>query len=286
MILIDLSQIAISSICGVQSSALTRQEFTENFVRHVLLSSIKSIRAKHPTYADETVIACDGKNYWRKEAFPYYKANRKTRQVIEGVDWEIFYSALAKFKTELAKNFPYKVIEVDRCEADDVIGTIASLAYGKKVMIVSSDQDFLQLQKFPWVSQWSFSSQKDLKVLGSAESFLREKIIKGDSGDGIPNILSDNDTFVTPSKRQNVMTKKRLDAFMGSDSSVYEESTRANFARNTMLIDLINEIPPTYREQIHESYVNAGVNLPSGKVYNYLFEHALHYHMKDPSGLI
>ena len=196
MILVDYSQVAIASIM-----AQTRGENTpdEDLVRHIILNNIRLIRNKFKNDYGEIVLCCDAGNYWRKDIFPHYKASRKTKQQKSDFDWNALFNILGKVREEIREFFPYKVLNVERCEADDVIATIAKRAAEsfpvEDVLIVSSDKDFQQLQKHGNVKQWNPIKKAFVKC-SDPEKFLQDLIIRGDSGDGVPNSLSDDDCFV------------------------------------------------------------------------------------------
>ena len=159
-----------------------------------------------------------------------------------------------KIKQELKDVFPYKVIQVDGCEADDVIATIThregrELNTGEKILILSGDKDYIQLHKYANVKQYNPVMKKWI-VHSNPEQYLLEHIIKGDIGDGVPNILSPDNAFVM-NIRQKPVTKKRLEEFANIDKMNLE--VQRNYARNKMLIDL-SQVPDHLKEKILEEY--------------------------------
>jgi hypothetical protein len=78
-----------------------------------------------------------------------------------------------------------------------------------------------------------------------------EHIIKGDSGDGVPNILSP-DNCLAIGERQKMMTANRLANFLKGPDHM-DENTVRNYHRNKMMIDL-TEIPDAYKKKILEDY--------------------------------
>lgn len=248
MIIIDLSQFLISSVFAQVGSAKS-VEIEENLLRHILFNSIRAVKVKYKDYGD-VVIACDDKNYWRKDLFPYYKAHRKKAREESPIDWNVVFECLDKFKQELRDNFPYKVIQVPHVEADDIIAVLTKHYHHERVMIISSDKDFQQLQKYPFVGQYSPITKKELHC-SYPEQYLLEHIIKGDTGDGIPNCLSPDNTFVM-GLRQKPLTAKRLQQ-ISYDTTSLDEATRRNFLRNKALIDF-DEIPADVEKQILEAF--------------------------------
>jgi len=128
----------------------TNLKIEEDLIRHMVLNSIRMLRSKFSDKYGELVICCDSKHYWRRDIFPYYKANRKKDRDKSDVDWPSLFTFLNKVKQELRDYFPYKVIEVDGAEADDIIGTLVREHHLMEnyILIVSSDKDFMQLQKY------------------------------------------------------------------------------------------------------------------------------------------
>jgi len=246
MILIDMNQIMISNLM----MQLKGDALNENLVRHMVLTALRAFERQYsPTYG-EVVLAYDSKHYWRKEAFPYYKQNRKKDREASDLDWGAIFEVLNKIRDEIKNFFPYKVVEVYGAEADDVISTLTTFqAYkniklekqGKeteKVLILSGDKDFIQLQKYPFVKQYNPILKKEIKH-DNPRVYALEHIIKGDKSDGIPNFLSDDDTFVS-NKRQKPISKKNLEKWVTLSPSDFCLSKEAleNYERNKNLIDL------------------------------------------------
>ena len=268
MILVDYSQVAIAS-----TMAQTRGENTpdEDLVRHIILNTIRILRNKFKNDYGEIVLCCDAGNYWRKDIFPHYKASRKTKQKKSDFDWNALFNILGKVREEIREFFPYKVLNVERCEADDVIATIAKRAAEsfpvEDVLIVSSDKDFQQLQKYGNVKQWNPIKKAFVKC-DDPEKFLQDLIIRGDSGDGVPNSLSDDDCFVVEGKRQKPLTKKALarmhDAFLRGD---LPPENRPFIERNKKLVDFEN-IPEQYELNIISEF-DKNPRGDRGKLFNY-----------------
>jgi hypothetical protein len=246
MILIDMNQIMISNLM----MQLKGDALNENLVRHMVLTALRAFERQYsPTYG-EVVLAYDSKHYWRKETFPYYKQNRKKDREASDLDWNAIFEVLNKIRDEIKTLFPYKVVEVYGAEADDVISTLTTLqAYknikmekeGKipeKVLILSGDKDFIQLQKYPFVKQYNPILKREIRHHNPKE-YILEHIIKGDKSDGVPNFLSDDDTFVT-GKRQKPISKKNLEKWVTLDPSVFclDAQSVQNYERNRKLIDL------------------------------------------------
>ena len=268
MIIVDLSQVMLSNLM-MQLGNHTNAEVEENMVRHMVLNSLRSYRNKFSEEFGELVIACDNKNYWRKQVFPYYKANRKKSQEASELDWTSIFECMNKIRAELKEYFPYKVVDVDACEADDIIATLCKHSDHDDILILSGDKDFIQLQTYPNVKQYDPVRKKWINH-ANPKQYKREHILRGDSGDGVPNVLSDDDTFVSSSKRQKPLTQKKIDTLLdmfGNISENVDNTTLRNYQRNIKLIDLY-AIPQSVEDRILEEY-NSLESKGREKLFNY-----------------
>ena len=252
MIIFDFNQVAISNLMEQIGSSKTAVD--ESLVRHMILNTIRTYVKKFKAeFGTNIIIACDNKKYWRREIFPYYKANRKKSRESSGHDWNSIFDCLNKIRDELREHSPYKVIEVDTAEADDIIAVLSiKHSANEKVMILSSDKDFAQLQKYPNVEQYSPILKKFIKEpLPSAQ--LKQLIIRGDKSDGIPNILSKDGVFVE-GVRQKPITEVKIINWMNQKPEEFctEEMLR-NYNRNEILIDL-TRIPENLKQNIIDTY--------------------------------
>lgn len=279
MIIFDLNQILYSNI---MMFVRTNKDsiISEDLIRHMVLSSIKSINTKFKSQYGNIVIACDSSNYWRRKYFAYYKASRvKQRNAIK-IDWTHVFLIMSNIKKELAEYFPYHVINIDGAEADDVI-SVLSHKYGNtdtKILIVSGDKDYIQLQKFSNVSQYDPVRKKMIKHT-SPQKYLREHILRGDVGDGIPNVLSVDSSFVAGIK-QKPITSKKMDHWLSlSDEEVLRDIPAENYIRNQNLIDL-SKIPSDISASIFANYETQH-SKPSR-----LFEYFMKYNLKNLMGSI
>lgn len=257
MILLDLNQVVIANLMiGVK-----RGDINEDLIRHMVLNSIRSYNKKFNTKYGEMVICCDSQNYWRRDIFPFYKAHRKKDRAKSPYDWNMIFNSISTVKEELIKYLPYKVVEVPKCEADDCIAVLAK-KYGKwseKILIISSDKDFVQLQRYPNVEQYSPRTKQFLKIEDPL-MYIKEHIIKGDSGDGIPNIKSPDNVFLDPNQRQKNIPSKNLPQWLNTDKKLWATNDMLrNYDRNEQLIDF-EHIPDGYVSQIIETYDNAKTN--------------------------
>ena len=273
MILIDLNQVLLAGLM-VQIAGQKNVKLEEDLIRHIALNILRGHVKQFKAEYGEIVLCCDNRKYWRKDFFPFYKAHRKKAREKSTLDWNMIFNILGNLKEDLKLYFPYKVIDVEGAEADDIIGTLTPLyANSEKVLILSSDGDFLQLQRYGKNVKQYNPTQKKFVVSKDPLTELKEKIISGDSGDGIPNILSPGDTFVR-GVRQKVMTEGRMTNFMTNNFEDYEDETsRIGYARNQTLIDL-NNTPEDIKKSIIDTYNNTKP-APRMKLMNYFMEKKL-----------
>ena len=283
MILVDFNQVVISNFM-IQVGAHTNIPLDESMLRHMILNAIRSYRQKFVEDFGELVICCDSKRYWRKEVFPFYKASRKKDRQSSGVDWNTMFTTLNKVRQELMDVFPYKTILIDGAEADDIIGCIARNVTNEKILILSSDKDFIQLHTNPNVKQYSPVLKKFVRH-EHPEIYLKEHIVKGDRGDGIPNINSPDGVFVDGG-RQKPVRKKILEELTCLDIDMIENSEhldkdmlKRNWMRNRQLIDL-TAIPEEIENSIMSSYNNYELNDRSG-LFNFFIEKRLNNLMES-----
>lgn len=277
MILVDFNQVVISNMMANPVGDL-RSSISEDFVRHMVLNTLRTNRQKFTDEYGELVICCDSKRYWRREIFPYYKANRKKDRLDSGIDWNSIFNFLNKIRDEIKENFPYKVILVEGAEADDVIGSLVH-KYGKKppydtaekIMILSSDKDFIQLQMYGNVEQYDPVRKKAIRHTDPSQ-YLLEHIMKGDRGDGIPNFISSDDCIVN-GIRQKPMTEKRMAEFMSKDITDRTELEQRGYKRNEQLINL-DFIPSDLQSQIVNVYETYKVPQRAGLL-NYFIKYKL-----------
>lgn len=273
MILVDLNQVLLSGLMA-QLSNQKGFKLEEGLIRHLVLNILRNHIKNFRNEYGEVVLCCDNRKYWRKEFFPFYKAHRKKNREKSDLDWHMIFDMLGKFKQELKDNFPYKVIDVEGAEADDIIGTLVPRhASQEKVLILSSDGDFLQLQQWGSnVKQYNPALKKYLKSENPLEE-LKEKIIRGDKGDGIPNVFSPADCFVRD-LRQKAITKGVLSKLMSENHGDWEdENARIGFSRNRTLIDL-TQIPVEIKEKIINTY-DETKPASRQKLFNYFIEYKL-----------
>lgn len=273
MIILDINQVMLSNLM-MQMGSHTNMKIEEDLVRHMILNSIRMYNNKFREEYGEMVIACDNKRYWRRDIFPYYKANRKKARDATDLDWNAIFDCMKKIRGELTEYFPYRVINVDGAEADDVIGTLVHLNGNDMttpILILSGDKDFIQLQTYLNVKQYDPIRKKFL-THNNPSLYIKEHIIKGDAGDGIPNFLSPDNCLVVGT-RQKPITTKKLESWLQTPPEQLGDDLLRNYRRNQQLIDL-SFIPDDVRERVINEY-EAQKGKGRTKLFNYFVAHKL-----------
>lgn len=275
MILVDMNQITIGNIMAESKG---QPALNPDLIRHMIVNNLRTIRSKQYQTYGEMVICYDSPYSWRKQTFKYYKEARKRERKKSDFDWSALFKLLNEIKQELTENFPYKVIDVESCEADDIIAVLArTYCHKERVLIISSDGDFQQLQKYPNIDQYSPIMKKMIRC-DDAFEYLFEHIVRGDSSDGVPNILSPDDIFVQESGRQAPISKKKYENWleMWKNSGTTNRDIRCisqeqmvieNINRNSTLIDF-DSIPDRIVTDIMNRY-NSVQPVGRDKIMNY-----------------
>ena len=271
MILIDYNGIAIGTI------VMEKLEVDENLIRHVILNRIRGFRKRFKDKYGEVVIVADGKKNWRYDVFPEYKAKRKSNRKESSIDWNEVFRITNTIYDELGEYFHYRTMKHERCEADDIIAALTenTQEFGnyEPVMIVSADKDFAQLQKYDNVAQFSPMTKKFIKEEHPRKQLL-ELILKGDQADGVPNVLSPDDVFISEG-RQTPLRQKRMEeiiADLDDGELLYAAEWYRNYLRNKKMIDL-SETPQDLKKEIINNFESQGNPRPdSMKIMNYLME--------------
>ena len=267
MILVDMSQIMMASIM-MQMHMSKKSEPDEEMVRHMILNSLRMYRTRFLSEFGEMVLCYDSRHYWRRDYFPEYKHSRRKSRGTDDKNWDIIFNCLNTIKEEVKSNMPYNSIEVYGAEADDIIATLCSES-SNEVMILSGDKDFIQLQKFPNVKQYSPITKKMINGM-NPDDYLKEHVLKGDTSDGVPNVLSPDNTFVD-GIRQRPLSKKKIATMVEGDFP--NDEVKRNYQRNKKLIDLTCS-PDELRSEILDTYKSAPVNDRS-KILNYFIKQRL-----------
>ena len=280
MILVDMNQVTLSNLM-IQIGR--SDEVDPDMVRHMVLNSLRGYRNRFCEEYGELVLCYDNKGNWRREYFPNYKHGRRKDRKASKLDWGSIFDTLHLIKQELQDNFPYKVLEVENVEADDIIASVVSYvaespSHYEKVLILSGDKDFIQLQKHSFVTQYSPVLKKFVNGI-DPDVYIKEHILKGDRSDGVPNFLSPDNCFVNE-LRQRPISKKKLATWIDLDPEDFcNEEMLRNYQRNRTLIDL-TQAPDWVSKTCVEAYLNSKVNDRSGLL-NYFIKHRLKNHMEN-----
>jgi len=253
----------------------------------MVLNTLRSYRVRFGNKYGELVLCHDARDPWRRDIFPQYKANRAKAKAAtmarvtgapDGVEvdevptWVHVIRGLNQIRDELRETFPYKNVWVERAEADDIIATICKHVR-EPIIIVSSDKDFQQLQKYSHVTQWS-PTKKTLLKCKDPVRFLREHIFRGDTSDGVPNFLSADDVFVTEGKRQKPVSSKKLETWMDLDPEDFCTDVQlSNLDRNRRMVDF-TYIPTEIEDAALEAYAQTPEGSRS-KLFPYFVKHKL-----------
>jgi len=248
MIIVDINQIMISNL--MVTIHRDNLELSEDLVRHMVLNSLRGHNKKFRKEYGKMVIACDSGNVWRRQAFPNYKAGRKETREKSEHDWTMIFDILSKVKDEIKTFLPYKVIEVESVEADDIIAVLCRRT-NEKVLILSGDKDFIQLHN-DRIKQYNPVLNKFVGQGENPSLYIREHILKGDRSDGIPNVLSDDNVFIE-GRRQRPLSKKKIEAWCNEIVPTFNEEEQKNYDRNKTLIDL-NCIPREFEDKINREF--------------------------------
>lgn len=277
--LLDFSQVVISS--AIEYHSQTKEAINLPLLRHITLNNILSYRKKFKLSVENLIICADGRDYWRKGVFPLYKQNRKKDHDKSVFNWDKFFEDFNQIKTEIKTELPFNVVEVYGCEADDVIAVISKqqCPHQSKIIIISSDKDLIQIQEniCSKAEQWSPFHKKLITPKTNSYS-LFEHVIRGDAGDGVPNILSDDDVFMDDKKRSkpiratNIMQWEQKGGMQYPESFCTTAEMLEKFNRNLNLIDL-RQIPECYVEKIVETFLS--YQKPPVNVFGYLTKHKL-----------
>lgn len=263
MIIMDFNGIAFGTI-------MANGQNDEPMIRHMVFNTIRMYKTKFEKEYGKVVMACDGANNWRRGAFPQYKASRRKNREKSTFDWDTAFQILNDLRDDLRDNFPYKLIHVEGCEADDIIATLVEFSqeFGNydQIMIVSADKDFVQLQTNDNVRQFSPLTKKFVAEQ-NPHLYAKTHVFRGDGGDGVPNVLSGDNTFVD-GLRQTPLSKKKIEMLINDPKCLGEEVYR-NYQRNDRLINLKNT-PQHLKDEIINSFQNQDPWHNKGKVFPYM----------------
>lgn len=297
-ILIDFNQSIISIAVVAQNNFGNSMDM--DMIRNLYMNwFLEKKRTFHDKYGGDIIFCCDARHVWRKDVFPFYKASRKSGREASTLDWEFIFESMNILKDELKNELPYHVLDVELCEADDIIAVLAKhfsknefiknglIEEPQKVLILSTDHDFKQLQILGNVDQYSPAQKKFIRE-NRPDLYLKEHIIRGDRGDGVPNFLSDDDCIVMGKRQKSVMSKK-VDEWLEFDDPrdfCKTEDHLRNWHRNKQLVDLLTCIPDEIEGSVMDQYQTVMEDDKRYNILNYLIKYRLKNLMESAQDFI
>ena len=244
--LIDFSPIAFAQYYGhvQRDTDLETAEDKIHYLKFMILSKLADIQKQ--VKANKSILAFDS-NSWRKDHFKFYKAKRDMQKADKALDYEIIFNAIDEL-IPILKQTNYTCLRIDKAEADDIIAVACNTFQDhkliEKIIIVSKDKDFQQLTNKK-VALYDYTKDKII-TCEDAEVFKMKLVLGGDSSDGIPNVLSDDDTFINGDKRQKACGEKKIQKILseGLDKLFVDTQIRKNFERNQKMVILSEQFIP------------------------------------------
>lgn len=232
-VLFDLSNLAYfgAYLCGrgVEEhphAAIAIQQSTLQLMRTIY-------RRIRPDWA---FFACDHQHYWRRKIFPDYKAQRQLTLLKQQVR-----AAIALIKKEKQS----LCLEVESCEADDIIYTVTRLVEGP-VTIVSSDSDFVQLAS-ERVQLFHPKAQNFVTPPKNPQYELFLKCIRGDTADNIPSAYP----YVQQKRLQAAFRNKGFYQQLMQSVNKHGKRVEECYQFNRQLIDL-SRIPKEIQSRLQK----------------------------------
>jgi 5'-3' exonuclease len=280
-LIIDFSQLTIRYTFA-QAKELAKENFKNwNMLKHTILNGVIQFKKRLPKNT-EVIFACDtkvDKKYWRHDVFPNYKVKRKSSQGEVPID--IMFNEIKYLEHKIKELFPWKVIRVGKCEADDIIGVIVNNFKRDNTVIYSSDRDFFNLVKNQ--NCYMYDPMKKIFIEQSKEGYNPQKygfhhILTGDKGDGIPNIKSDINTFAEGTRQTPIRKAKINDLYYvfkeeGEEKMLEQLSNDEvkRYLQNKQLIDL-TQIPQDLQDEIMNVYEKAKPNTNQNELWKWLMQ--------------
>lgn len=255
MILIDTSQLILSE-AAVEYMHTPEKYNKSSLQKSVIKKIINVLKQYNRTFGGIVLcVDCPFKS-WRHGVFEYYKFTRKAHKETMDFDWDKYFTYYNDILDSFRANLPVKIVMCQGAEGDDVIATLTKHFHTREnILIWSSDRDFLQLQKYNNVQQYSYKKKEMLRVDDPVMS-LNEKIVQGDKGDGIPNCLSNDKVFVNGERQKRITDKVKfvlLENGKPPEQNAPNREILENLERNRKLIDF-DCIPIELDKSIIECY--------------------------------
>lgn len=168
---------------------------------------------KYAPQARDFVVCLDSKNNWRKDILSTYKGSRKTTRNESPIRYDEVFEHITSFTDMLRQYLPYRIVQADRAEGDDVILILCQrFAKTEPTLILSSDKDMIQASQYGRVKQYSLLTKRFInygtKGEISLEDWLIDHVVLGDKADEVPRVI-DGTTF--SKDFLEFLAKKKLD---------------------------------------------------------------------------
>ncbi len=207
VLLLDGASMWFRSFFGVPSSITAPDGRPVNAVRGFLDAVATVITRERPS----RLVVCrddDWRPQWRVDLIPSYKAHRVEEVQAKGPDIEEVPDDLTPqvdMIMELLDAFGIPTAGAPDCEADDVLGTLASRERRDPVVVVSGDRDLLQLVRDKPVpvrvlylgrglakaTKWGPEEVADtygVPVDRAGPAYAELALLRGDPSDGLPGV--------------------------------------------------------------------------------------------------
>ena len=229
---------------SIESLKIKTEREMYGYWKHLVLNNVfSSVLDKKP---NQVVIAVDGKNNWRKEIYNEYKSQRKAARDKSNVDFNVFYPIMEEFINNLEQHFKcFRILRVPRCEADDIIAVLSKRFCKDEnnlVELISTDKDFVQLQRYKNFKQYNPIKKMYIKSM-NPDKDLEIKILTGDKSDNIPAVKN----RVGPKTAEKMINNGLTDL----EDPIIKEA----YIRNRQLIDF-EQIPNDIVESVKKYYDN------------------------------
>lgn len=222
------------------------KKLRKGFLVHIFLSSI----VKWSEFG-EVIITADSAShdYWRKDIFPEYKANRRAKRD-QSLPWDEIFELYRKILHMANTSLGVITLRMDKMEADDIMYALALQAQAEGLIMVSSDRDLHQLLRYKGARL--FHPDGAEVFVEDVEHELEIKILTGDKGDNISNVRAG----IGPKRAEKLLAV-----------GIPEELKQAR-DRNRELIDL-RKIPEVYVKRMVETIGVATSNVDLFGVYEF-----------------
>ena len=284
LILVDFSNFTKKLALGTY--AHMKEFYSLESMRHLILYNLLKLNKEYKN--SEIVLCLDNykSNYWRKDFYSNYKIMRGKSRSNSDFSFDELNEFLVIIRSELIENAPFIHMDVEKCEADDIIAVLTKNNQNyKKILVLSTDGDFDQLKKYPNYSRINLNSDYRFDEV-TDEYDIYTHILKGDGGDSIPNFYTSDDFFYKkfndlPITRQKSVTSKMIDLVRkaGGLSADSDENLKKNYQRNKTLVDF-DEIPLEIQERISKEYEDRNNDLIQNNVFEYCLTNNLNECLK------